>query len=39
VLTDEEMTDEVYGGLLIDIGYEEKQLSRRLTRQALLNAG
>ncbi|MGG7557491.1 NEL-type E3 ubiquitin ligase domain-containing protein [Pseudomonas sp. ES3] len=39
VLTDEEMTDEVYGGLLNDIGYEEKQLSRRLTRQALLNAG
>jgi hypothetical protein len=39
VLTDEEMSDEVYGGLLNDIGYEEKQLSRRLTRQALLNAG
>jgi hypothetical protein len=38
VLTDEEMSDEVYGGLLNDIGYEEKQLSRRLTRQALLNA-
>jgi hypothetical protein len=33
------MTDEVYGGLLNDIGYEEKQLSRRLTRAALQNAG
>ncbi|ANI58632.1 NEL-type E3 ubiquitin ligase domain-containing protein [Pseudomonas sp. GR 6-02] len=39
VLTGEEMTDEVYGGLLNDIGYEEKQLSRRLTRAALQNAG
>lgn len=38
VLTDEDMTDEVYGGLLNDIGYEEKQLSRRLTREALHKA-
>jgi hypothetical protein len=35
VFTDEDMTDEVYGRLLNDIGYEEKQLSRRLTRDAL----
>jgi hypothetical protein len=39
VLTDEEMTDEFYDGLLSDLGYEEKQLGRRLTRQALHNAG
>jgi hypothetical protein len=38
VLTGEEMTDEVYSGLLNDIGYEEKQMSRRLTRKALQNA-
>jgi hypothetical protein len=38
VLTDEDMSDEVYGGLLNDIGYEEKQLSRRLTREALQKA-
>ncbi|MGL6247101.1 NEL-type E3 ubiquitin ligase domain-containing protein [Pseudomonas sp.] len=35
VLTDKDMTDEVYDSLLHDIGYEEKQLSRRLTREAL----
>ncbi|WP_429539357.1 NEL-type E3 ubiquitin ligase domain-containing protein [Pseudomonas fluorescens] len=38
VLTDEDMSDEVYGGLFNDIGYEEKQLSRRLTREALHKA-
>ncbi|MFJ7282831.1 NEL-type E3 ubiquitin ligase domain-containing protein [Pseudomonas sp. NPDC099000] len=35
VLTDEDMTDEVYGSLLHDMGYEEKELSRKLTRAAL----
>jgi hypothetical protein len=35
VLTHEDMTDEVYGGLLHDLGYEEKELSRKLTRAAL----
>ncbi len=35
VLTDQDMTDEVYGGLLHDMGYEEKELSRKLTRAAL----
>ncbi|UVM34117.1 hypothetical protein LOY36_05225 [Pseudomonas sp. B21-019] len=39
VLTDEEMSDEVYDGLLNDLGYEEKQLGRRLTRQALQSVG
>ncbi|POA26906.1 MULTISPECIES: NEL-type E3 ubiquitin ligase domain-containing protein [unclassified Pseudomonas] len=38
VLTNEDMTDEAYGRLLNDIGYEEKQLSRRLTREALRKA-
>ncbi|MGV8888685.1 MAG: NEL-type E3 ubiquitin ligase domain-containing protein [Pseudomonas sp.] len=35
VLVDRAMTDEVYGQLLNDIGYQEKELSRRLTREAL----
>ncbi|MHC8337753.1 NEL-type E3 ubiquitin ligase domain-containing protein [Pseudomonas sp. HLT2-19-2] len=35
VLVDRAMSDEVYGQLLNDIGYQEKELSRRLTRQAL----
>lgn len=35
VLTDQDMTDEVYGRLLHDMGYEEKELSRKLTRAAL----
>lgn len=35
VLTDQDMTDEVYGQLLHDMGYEEKELSRKLTRAAL----
>jgi hypothetical protein len=35
VLTDQDMTDEVYGRLLHDMGYEEKELSRTLTRAAL----
>ncbi|MHC8349074.1 NEL-type E3 ubiquitin ligase domain-containing protein [Pseudomonas sp. RT4P38] len=35
VLVDQAMADEVYGQLLNDIGYQEKELSRRLTREAL----
>ncbi|MBV4485296.1 hypothetical protein HU727_006820 [Pseudomonas sp. SWRI153] len=35
VLTGQAMTDASYDALLNDIGYEEKQLSRRLTREAL----
>ncbi|MHC8345847.1 NEL-type E3 ubiquitin ligase domain-containing protein [Pseudomonas sp. RT6P73] len=35
VLTDQDMPDEVYGRLLHDMGYEEKELSRKLTRAAL----
>jgi hypothetical protein len=38
VLTDEDMSDEVYGRLLHDMGYEEKELSRKLTRAALQKA-
>ncbi|CAI8963468.1 RING-type E3 ubiquitin transferase [Pseudomonas sp. IT-P253] len=38
-LADEPITDAVYDSLLNDIGYEEKQLSRRLTREALQKAG
>lgn len=38
-LADEPMSDAVYDSLLNDIGYEEKQLSRKLTRAALQNAG
>jgi hypothetical protein len=34
-----EMTDAVYDRLLNDIGYREKELSRRLTREALHKAG
>ena len=39
VFTGTEMTDAVYERLLNDIGYEEKALSRRLTREALNKAG
>lgn len=39
VFTGEEMTDEVYDGLLNDLGYERKDLSRQLTRAALQKAG
>ena len=39
VLTAERMSDAVYEGLQNDIGYEEQQLSRRLTREALQRAG
>jgi hypothetical protein len=35
VLADQDMSDEVYGRLLYDMGYEEKELSRTLTRAAL----
>ncbi|MBD9614008.1 hypothetical protein IB245_21120 [Pseudomonas sp. PDM02] len=38
VLTDEDMSDEVYFRLLQDMGYEEKELSRKLTRTALQKA-
>jgi hypothetical protein len=38
VLTDEDMSDEVYFRLLHDMGYEEKELSRKLTRAALQKA-
>jgi hypothetical protein len=33
------MTDEVYERLYNDIGYDEQELSRRLTRAALNTAG
>lgn len=39
VFTGEEMTDEVYDRLYSDIGYDEQELSRRLTRVALTRAG
>ncbi|MGE8189936.1 NEL-type E3 ubiquitin ligase domain-containing protein [Pseudomonas sp. NPDC086278] len=39
VFTDERMSDGVYNRLLNDIGYEEKHLSRMLTRAALQRAG
>ncbi|MVV52140.1 hypothetical protein EJA72_28455 [Pseudomonas sp. PB120] len=35
VLIDEDMSDEIFGRLLHDMGYEEKELSRSLTRAAL----
>ncbi|MHC8331548.1 NEL-type E3 ubiquitin ligase domain-containing protein [Pseudomonas sp. LB3P25] len=38
-LADERMTEERYNALLNDIGYEEKQLSRMLSRAALQRAG
>ena len=38
VLIDEEMSEEVYNGLLDDMGYERKELSRQLTRAALQKA-
>lgn len=38
VLIDEDMSDEVYSGLLDDMGYERKELSRQLTRAALQRA-
>jgi len=39
VFTGAEMSDGVYEQLLNDIGYDEKALSRRLTREALNQAG
>jgi hypothetical protein len=39
VFTGDEMTDEVYERLYNDIGYDEQELSRRLTRAALNTAG
>ncbi len=39
VLTEEPLTDAVYESLQRDIGYEEKGLSRRLTREAMARAG
>ena len=38
VVTEEEMTEEVYDGLLNDLGYERKELNRLLTREALQRA-
>ena len=38
VFTGAEMTDAVYERLLNDIGYDEKELSRQLTREALKKA-
>ncbi|OKO46161.1 dermonecrotic toxin domain-containing protein [Pseudomonas sp. BTN1] len=35
VFADEPMSDEVYNGLLNDLGYKEKEWLRQLTRQAL----
>ncbi|WP_243459109.1 NEL-type E3 ubiquitin ligase domain-containing protein [Pseudomonas fluorescens] len=39
VLTGEVMSDATYERLLRDIGYQEKQLSRQLTREAMSRAG
>jgi hypothetical protein len=39
VFTGNEMTDAVYDRLYSDIGYDEQELSRRLTRAALKKAG
>ncbi len=39
VFTQEPMSDETYERLLRDIGYQEKELSRRLTREAMVRAG
>lgn len=39
VFTGEEMTEEVYARLYSDLGHDEKELSRRLTRAALRKAG
>lgn len=38
VFTQEPMSDETYERLLRDIGYQEKELSRRLTREAMIRA-
>lgn len=39
VLTGQAMSDATYERLLRDIGYQEKQLSRQLTREAMSRAG
>jgi len=39
VLTEEPMSEATYDNLLVDLGYQEKGLSRRLTRKALSKAG
>lgn len=38
VFADESMSEETYDRLLIDLGYDEKELSRRLTRAAMRKA-
>jgi hypothetical protein len=39
VFTGEEMSEETYDRLLRDIGYQEKELRRQLTREAMSRAG
>ncbi|MNF44538.1 E3 ubiquitin-protein ligase sspH1 [compost metagenome] len=39
VFTDDAMSDATFDSLLIDLGYQEKQLYRSLTREALSKAG
>lgn len=39
VFTGEQMSEETYDRLLRDLGYQEKELRRRLTREAMLRAG
>lgn len=38
VFNDDPMSEDVYNRLLVDLGYEEKELSRRLTRAAMKHA-
>ncbi|MNI61621.1 hypothetical protein D3C73_1169020 [compost metagenome] len=39
VFADEPISDVMYDRLLVDLGNDEKELSRRLTRAALKRAG
>ncbi|WP_085724422.1 dermonecrotic toxin domain-containing protein [Pseudomonas sp. R37(2017)] len=38
IFNDQPISEEVYGGLLTDLGYDEKELARRLTREAMSKA-
>ena len=38
VFNDDPMSEDVYNRLLVDLGYEEKELSSRLTRAAMKHA-
>jgi hypothetical protein len=38
IFADEPMSEDIYNRLLNDIGYDEKELSRRLTREAMRKA-